>query len=100
MKKSFSLHEENKKPDRVVEAVKKDVNKYLARERRKELPEGVDYWDFDCKVGVDAASAKEVHLKEISKSIDEVVTQKVPAVYIEILSKPGVRAKKASQDED
>jgi hypothetical protein len=100
MKKNFSLQEVNKKRDRVVEAIKHDINKYCARERRKALPEGVDYWDFDCKVGVDDASAKTVHVKEISKAIDEIVLQEVPALYIEILSKPGVRLKKNTHDDE
>lgn len=93
MKKNFALNAPNKKPDRVAEAIKAEVNKYLARERRKALPENVDYWDFDCKVGVDADSAKVVHVKEISKSIDAVAKKNVPSVYIEILAKGGVRAK-------
>lgn len=95
MKKNFALTAANKKPDRVVEAIKAEVNKYLARERRKSLPDNVDYWDFACKVGVDADSAKSVHVKEISKTIDEVAQKKVESVYIEVLAKPGVRAKSA-----
>ncbi|MCC6138279.1 MAG: hypothetical protein IT287_06580 [Bdellovibrionaceae bacterium] len=98
MKKNFALTAPNKKPDRVSEAVKAEVNKYLARERRKALPQGVDYWDFDCRVGADESSAKIIHVKELSKSIDEVVLQKVPSVYIEILAKPGYRAKKNSRE--
>lgn len=97
MKKTFALQDPKHKPDRVVEAVKAEINKYLARERRKELPSGVDYWDFDCAVGVDADSAKAAHVKELSKAIDAVAVQKVPSVYVEILAKPGVRAKKASR---
>lgn len=103
MKKNFSLTEANKKPDRVVEAIKYEINKYLARERRKTLPEGVDYWEFNCKVGANDASAKDVHSNEISKSIDEVVKQNVPSVYIEILAKAGIHSKKrvrAAREED
>lgn len=97
MKKNFPLTSPKHKPDRVVESVKAEVNKYLARERRKALPEGVDYWDFDCKVGADASSAKDVHVKEISKSIDAVAKQQVPSVYIAIFAKPGVRTKKPAE---
>lgn len=93
MKKNFALQAPNKKPDRVAEAIKAEVNKYLARERRKTLPAGVDYWDFDCKVGADEKTAQRVHVKEISKSIDEVALGKGTSVYIEILAKPGVRTK-------
>lgn len=98
MKKNFALQEANKKPDRVVEGVKHQVNKYLARERRKTLPEGVDYWDFDCRVGLEADSSKRVHVKELSSSIDAIAAQKVASVYIEILAKPGVRAQRSSQE--
>ena len=94
MKKNFSLQDGNKKRDRVIEAVKHDVNKYVARERRKALPEGVDFWDFACKVGAEAASAQVVHVNEIGKAIDQVVAKEVDSVYIEILAKPGVRSKK------
>ena len=103
MKKNFSLTETNKKPDRVVEAIKYEINKYLARERRKTLPEGVDYWEFQCKVGATDTSAKSVHSNEIGKSIDELATQNVPSVYIEILAKAGIHAKKrvrAAREED
>ena len=103
MKKNFSLTETNKKPDRVVEAIKYEINKYLARERRKTLPEGIDYWEFQCKVGANETSAKTVHSNEISKSIDEVVLLNSPSVYIEILATGGIHAKKrfrASQEEN
>ena len=52
MKKKFSLKHPKIKPARRVEAVKHEIRKYLKRERRKELPEGVDFWDFDCKFGL------------------------------------------------
>lgn len=94
MKKSFSLTAPNRKPDRQVEYVKHEINKYLARERRKSLPTGADYWDFDCKCGIDATSANPVKVTEISKGIDQAVAAESGSVYIEILAKPGVRNKK------
>lgn len=94
MKKTFSLTSPTKRPDRQVEYVKYEINKYLARERRKALPEGVDYWDFDCKCGVDENSASVIKVTEISKGIDQVVELKSEKVYIEILAKHGVRNKK------
>ncbi len=94
MKKLFPLTSPTHKPDRQVEFVKKEVNKYLARERRKAFPAGVDYWDFDCKCGVDADSAAVIRTGEFSQSIDKAVAEKAENVYIEILAKPGVRKKK------
>ena len=93
MKKNFSLTSPNHKPDRQVEFVKHEINKYLARERRKAFPEGVDYWDFDCKCGATADSAITIRSTEISKQIDEVVARNSDSVYIEILAKPGTRKK-------
>lgn len=94
MKKNFSLTSTAHKPDRQVELVKGDVNKYVARERRKALPENVDFWDFDCRCGADEKSATQVHISAIGKEIDKVYQAKGDSVYVEILVKPGVRAKK------
>lgn len=95
MKKNFNLTSPNKKPDRQAEAVKHEINKYIARERRKALPEGVDYWDFDCKLGLDAGSASTIHISEISKKIDAVALEKKETFYIEILAKKGHRNKRS-----
>ncbi|MBL7554661.1 MAG: hypothetical protein JNM24_02480 [Bdellovibrionaceae bacterium] len=95
MKKNFSLTSTKHKPDRQVELVKHEINKYVARERRKARPEGVDYWDFDCKCGATAETATTLHLEEISNRIDAVVAGKSDSVYIEIMAKPGVRKKKS-----
>lgn len=94
MKKNFSLTSPKHKPDRQVELVKAEVNKYVARERRKALPEGVDFWDFDCKCGTTAGEAIVSHIDVINKKIDELAAAKSESVYIEILAKPGVRKKR------
>lgn len=94
MKKLFPLTSSTHKPDRQVELVKKEVNKYLARERRKAFPKGVDYWDFDCKCGVNAESAVTIRTGEFSQHIDQAVAAKSENVYVEILAKPGVRKPK------
>lgn len=94
MKKNFSLTSTKHKPDRQVELIKADINKYLARERRKEVPVGVDFWDFDCKCGTAEASAVGVHVSAIGKEIDKVFKSGAESVYIEILAKAGRRTKK------
>lgn len=91
MKKSFLTTSGNHKPARVIESMKGDVKKYLKRERNKKLPEGVDFWDFECRVGLDANSAKACHVKELNSAIDEVAKEGPEAIYIEILSKKGIR---------
>lgn len=94
MKKVFKLTDSKIAPARQVEAVKHEINKYIARERRKKLPEGVDFWDFDCKFGNDVDSAKTIHLSEINKSIDAVVSEAAESFYLEVLAKPGRRVKR------
>ena len=94
MKKNFSLTAGKHKPDRVVELVKADINKYVARERRKELPADVDFWDFDCRCGASEKSAQSVHVTAIGKEIDKVFKAGAESIYIEILAKPGHRLKK------
>lgn len=94
MKKTFSLKDPVKKTERVADAIKNEVKKYIKRERNKELPEGVDFWDFDCRIGADSGSTKPVHQKEISSSIDKLVSAEAENFYLEILAKHGFRKKK------
>ena len=96
MKKSFPLEVPGHQPPRVIEMIKSKVRKYIKRERRKPLPEGVDYCDFACRCGKDADSALEAHHEELIGHIDTAAREAWPAIYIEILAKPGVRKKKAS----
>jgi hypothetical protein len=84
------------KPARVVEAIKSDLRKYLKRERRKDLPEGADFWDFDCRVGQNQELAKTTHVEELVPSIDLAFSEGWAEVYVEILAKTGHRTKKES----
>lgn len=93
MKKVFNLTDPRKAPARQVDFVKFEISKYIARERRKPLSSGVDYWDFDCKMGKDQDSAVVIHVAEINKSIDKIVAEGSEHFYIEVLVKPGRRIK-------
>ena len=95
MKKTFPLTSPSHQPARVVEQIKSDVRKYLKRERKKALPEGVDFWDFNCKVGQGAAEPETKHVEEIIPTIDQAAASQCETIYIEILSKPGHRMPKA-----
>ncbi len=92
MKKTFPLEAPEHAPQRVIASIKNDVRKYLKRERRKPLPEGVDFWDFDCRVGRDQSSAEETHVNEIIERIDLASREGWTSVYIEILARTGHRA--------
>ncbi len=98
MKKTFKLSHEKIKLPRLVDAIKHEVNKYLKRERRRQLPEDADYWDFDCKFGVDEASAEVVHVSEINKRISWAESEKLESFYLEVLVKPCRRIKVPPQD--
>ena len=94
MKKTFPLTHDKIKPARMADSIRAEISKYIKRERNKKLPEGVDFWDFDCKVGADAAAAAEQHVSEISKAIGQVLEEGSETVYIEIIAKPAKRSKK------
>ena len=98
MKKTFIITHPKIKPDRQIEAVKRDINKYLKRERNKKLPEDIDFWDFDCKFGPTAEESKAVHVGDIGKAIDTAYEQGMESFYVEILAKPGHRTKKPAGD--
>lgn len=95
MKKTFSFKVSNKNRDRQTDSIKYEIKKYIARERRKALPEGVDFWDFDCRIGNTHDQAKVIHLNDINKSITELESEKEDSFYLEVLVKPGIRKKKA-----
>ena len=95
VKKTFKLDIEGKNRDRVLEATKHEIRKYVKRQRRVPLPEGVDYWDFDCKFGSNEASATVVHFATITELIDTLAKDGGAAFYLELLAKPGHRAARA-----
>lgn len=96
MKKTFPFSVPGHQPPRVVESIKNDVRKYLKRERRKALPEGVDFWDFKCRVGQGEGEPAPKHVEELIPAIDEAAASGCASVYIEILSAPGHRKGKAA----
>ena len=98
MKKTFQLTHPKIKYPRMIDSVKSEIRKYIRRERRKDLPEDVDFWDFDCKFGDTEADAKVVHLSELDKYINGIQTRELLSFYVEILAKEGVRAKPEGEE--
>ncbi len=96
MKKTYLLTEKNKKTERLVDSIKHEVKRYIARERRKKLPTDGDYWDFDCKIGENEEVAVTIHLSKINEMISEIAVAKNESFYLEILAKPAGRTKKES----
>ena len=85
MKKTFKLDIDGKHPDRLLEATKHEIRKYIRREKRRDLPEKHDYWDFDCKFGKSDSDAATIHPGDITKNIDTAKSENWDAFYIEIL---------------
>ncbi|MBE9567200.1 MAG: hypothetical protein IMF14_00795 [Proteobacteria bacterium] len=99
MKKTFKLSHEKLKLPRLVDAIKHEVKKYMKRERRRQLPDDADYWDFDCKFGADEASSEVIHVSEINKSISWAEAEGLESFYLEVMVKACKRRKIPEVDE-
>lgn len=98
VKKTFKLSIEGKNPDRLLEATKHEIRQYIKRERRKPLPEGVDFWDFDCQFGTSQDTAQSVHFATLTALIDAAAKDGSEAFYLELMAKPGVRQARTAAD--
>ena len=88
MKKVFKLTDEKKHEDRVLEAIKNDIRKYVKREKKKDLPDKATmYWDFDCRIGSTVSDAKVVVYEELIKELDVIKATGVSEVYVEVMAK-------------
>ncbi|MBG6077862.1 DUF6172 family protein [Polaromonas sp. CG_9.11] len=92
MRKTFLLNIEGKNRDRLVEASKHDIRKYVKRERSRDLPAGVDFWDFDCKFGSNEATAAVVHFATLMALIDTAVQEGAEQFYVEVVTRHGHRS--------
>jgi Family of unknown function (DUF6172) len=93
MRKTFPLSGGRHKPPQALAAVKNEVRKYLKRERGKTLPEGMDFWDFDCKFGKEAAT-EVTHVADLLAAIDAAAAQGWETVHVEILARARARQRK------
>jgi hypothetical protein len=98
MKKTFKLHIEGKNSDRLLDAIKHEVRKYVKREKRKTLPHGANYWAFDCKFGVTAEVAEVLHLGEITKQMDVVSKAGGDSFYVEVIARAAVRTPREREE--
>lgn len=91
MKKTFQLNVEGRHPDRLLEASKHEIRKYVARQRRAALPEGVDYWDFACRFGLTEADAAPVHFATLISLMDAAANDGKTSFFVDILGQKGYR---------
>lgn len=92
MRKIYSFKAEGRHPDRVLDAIKHDIRKYLKRERRRELPAEADFWDFDCRFGLDRDSAEGLLLSTLIAALDAAARGGADQAYVEILARPAKRS--------
>ncbi|HEX5739693.1 MAG TPA: DUF6172 family protein [Hydrogenophaga sp.] len=90
MRKTYPLRPEGKHPDRVLDAIKHDIRKYMKRERRRDLPEGSDFWDFDCRFGATQETAEVVQPSQLMGLLDVLAQSGAGHCYVELLVKPAV----------
>ncbi len=100
MRKTYQFNIEGKHRDRVLDAIRHDISKYLKRQRRAALPAGADFWDFDCRFGLSQDEAAGVNLAHLKGLIDAAAQEGAAAVYVEILPRPGLRQTKAAPPAD
>lgn len=99
MRRTYRLDIEGKNRDRLVEASKHDIRKYIRRERRKELPKGADFWDFDTRFGTEEANAVDVPPAELIRRIDALVAEGGNQFFVQVERKPGTRpVREAGED--
>ena len=96
MKKLFPLTHPKIQPARLVDSIRAEAKKYIKRERNKKLPDGIDFWDFDCKVGASMETATDTHVSALSQAIGDILDAGNESVYLEIKSKPVKRTKRPS----
>ncbi|SFV83842.1 FIG00920191: hypothetical protein [hydrothermal vent metagenome] len=84
----------------MADAIKHELKKYIKRERNKTLPEGVDFWDFDCRFGADELTCGVIHVSEINKVISEADVEGLDTFFLEVLAKPGKRTKKPEEEKE
>ncbi len=91
MKKTYQLQIEGKNRDRLLDAAKHDIRRYLKRERAKVLPAGADVWDFDCRCGAAPADATAVTVAELISAVDALAQGGAAAFYVEVVARAGQR---------
>lgn len=91
MRKTYPLNIEGRHRDRVLDAIRHDISKYVKRQRRAALPPGADFWDFECRFGLSKDSAAAAELARLKDLIAAAAQDGATDLYVEILPKPGVR---------
>ena len=82
---------------RLVDNIRHEVKKYLRRERNKLVPDGADFWNFDCRFGTDKDNTEVIHLGAINQHIDAAEKNELASFYLEIIATPGFKKRATAQ---
>lgn len=96
MKRTYKLAGSNHKPARILDSIRSDINKYVKRERGKDVPKGQDFWDFECRYGKAEGNAVASHVATLSKDISVAEEEAWEQIYISIHAFARKREKKES----
>ncbi len=86
MRKRFALRDTKKAPERVLEAIKNDIRKYIKREKRKPLPENTNFWRVDCRFAKNENELEDIKFEDIMKNINEASAQNCESFMIELIA--------------
>jgi hypothetical protein len=95
MKKNFVLSHPKKTYQRLIEEAKNEVKQYIKAERKKALPDGADFWGFNCKFGQTVDKARTIHEGDINTNISSAQSQHWKTFYLEVIPTPKQRAKRS-----
>ena len=96
MRKTYLLTIQGKNRDRLLDAAKHDIRKYVKRERSRPLLSGVDFFDFDCKLGASESTSETLHFATLMSSIDALVKDGADQFYVEVVTTHGHRSARPS----
>ena len=85
MKKTYKLVDEKRNIERIIEAIKYDVRKYIKREKNKKNTSDEYVWKFNCKSAVSEEDAKSIDFLDITKTIESAATSNAETFYMEIV---------------
>jgi hypothetical protein len=94
MKKTFQLTSEKKTLDRQLDAIRHEIKKYTARQRKKKLPEGFETWNFDCAIGATPEEKQVIQVQEIKQHIDRLVADAHTSFYLEVVARAAHKPQK------
>ena len=100
MKQSFQLNLPGRERARWLDASKHTVRKYVARQRRAELPEGADYWDFACRFGRTEQDSTEVHFATLISLMDAAASRGDDYFFVSIRGQAAVRRQRVATSPD